>query len=1092
MKNTLQTFLIFCSLITIALSCNKESGEGPKIIYKFTASTEEFARTKALMDDGGCVIWDEKDAIGVFSDTEDTQVFKSNSGDGVFKNSTPLRGNTFFAYYPYEAISRESKTSKRLVFDNTAASFCSGQSMINLPMTAKSSNSALEFKSAAGLLRLTLLGTTNLQSVGLRGNNKELIGGQCYLDYNEEVPVLKPGEECYEYVWCADPLLSENERCNVYFVLPPIDFENGVTIELAFTNRKTPVTYTSEEPVTITRGAIVDFGTLDADNLSRVLDESLNGERDILVDFYNAMDGPHWKKNTNWCSDRPFREWYGVGVDAEGHVVEISLNRNELNGTIPQSFSGLERLKHVSLRQDSYDLEGIIYNFDVVFECKQLESIELGNAWGRSFSALPEGAGVTIPASVGRLKKLKILDIYGMAGTIPQELFDCSELSNIFIPAAILSGTMPSGWRKLKNLTFLEIFGTVDEMWRPYSTITGPIPEDLYDCSKLEVLMLFNLPLGGSISPKIGNFPNIQRINLDNCELTGSLPAEITKLNLLHSTADSGYSSLFSSQNNHLVGPVPPQFADWEEWSYFWGFITNGNNLDYSAVQPKMPPFSITDIKGQKYTSQALQAKNDLIILFQWSSTCPFTPGFHPVLRALYDKYKGKGLEIVSWSCEYELDKIKQYVADNNYDWIVFQSLDSDNGSSITGGIEYYPTSETPTICVYDNKGNMVYSVVGSCDPEALRDKVLEFFGDTPPMYESTDYTADGTVHTIQTAAFGKGIDVVLMGDAYSDRQVADGTYSSEMYRAAEALFSEEPYKSFRDYFNVYYVDVVSKNERNNGETALDTWFGEGTSVGGDDAEVFRYALKCIPESRMDDALIITVINRNAYAGTCYMYYADNDECDYGRGIAVSYVPANSVASTFTRLVSHEAGGHGFAKLADEYYYVEKGTITQAKIDEYRYGEPFGWWKNVDFTGDRPSVKWAQFLNDERYASEGLGAFEGACTFPRGAWRPTNNSIMNDNSGGFNAPSRYAIWYRINKLAFGDEWNGTYEDFVAYDGVNRTPAANAVRRAVPRNSVEKNYEPLAPPVVIRGGWKNATGGCRPALLGRSPLREQRK
>ena len=79
---------------------------------------------------------------------------------------------------------------------------------------------------------------------------------------------------------------------------------------------------------------------------------------------------------------------------------------------------------------------------------------------------------------------------------------------------------------------------------------------------------------------------------------------------------------------------------------------------------------------------------------------------------------------------------------------------------------------------------------------------------------------------------------------------------------------------------------------------------------------------------------------------------------------------------------------------------------------------------------------------------------------------------MRYNTGGFNAPSRYAIWYRINKLAYGDSWNGTYEDFVEYDAVNRTPAAVA-RRNARRNCVEKNLPPLAPPVVVGHSWRDA-------------------
>ena len=40
---------------------------------------------------------------------------------------------------------------------------------------------------------------------------------------------------------------------------------------------------------------------------------------------------------------------------------------------------------------------------------------------------------------------------------------------------------------------------------------------------------------------------------------------------------------------------------------------------------------------------------------------------------------------------------------------------------------------------------------------------------------------------------------------------------------------------------------------------------------------------------------------------------------------------------------------------------------------------------------------------------------------------------MNDNTGGFNAPSREAIYYRIHKLAYGESWTYDYEEFVNWD-----------------------------------------------------------
>ena len=128
---------------------------------------------------------------------------------------------------------------------------------------------------------------------------------------------------------------------------------------------------------------------------------------------------------------------------------------------------------------------------------------------------------------------------------------------------------------------------------------------------------------------------------------------------------------------------------------------------------------------------------------------------------------------------------------------------------------------------------------------------------------------------------------------------------------------------------------------------------------------------------------------------------------------------------------------------------------------------PYGWWKNCDFTDDPDRVKWSRFLSDSRYRYDGLGCFEGGFTYERGVWRPTENSIMLDNTGGYNAPSREAIWYRIHKLAYGDSWTYDYEAFVSYDARNRKTSADAPRK----NKVERAFRPTHPPVVIQGKWK---------------------
>ncbi len=476
-----------------------------------------------------------------------------------------------------------------------------------------------------------------------------------------------------------------------------------------------------------------------------------------------------------------------------------------------------------------------------------------------------------------------------------------------------------------------------------------------------------------------------------------------------------------------------------------------------------------------------LYGNAEYTMIVRWAE---WRPGFTPTAIQLSEQYREKGLQTVWAYAGGDEDARTAYMHDIGLDVLSPHIIESyGNGEYPIPSQDHYVwlsagLNNTPFIEIVNRDGFIVFIDDADNDyinysfshkREGLGYFLAKLFGGEYAEYQSTDYSADGQVHTLQTATKGAGINVVLMGDAFSDRLIADGTYENVMRSAANALFSEEPYKSFKDYFNVYYVDVVSKNEVYYGDSALDTWYGDGTSVGGDNDKVYEYAGNVLSDEQIDDALMIVMMNRDYYAGTCYMYSLDDG--DYGRGPSVSYFPTSSDSATFDGLVSHEAGGHGFAKLADEYAYQSMGAVTQEVIDYRSAMFPYGWWRNGDFTGDPTQVKWSQFIADSRYEAENIGTYEGAFTYWTGAWRPTEDSIMNHNVGGFNAPSRYAIWYRINKLAYGPEWQGTYEDFVEFDKPNRTPEAIAKHKAQRRNFVEKDFVPLAPPVVIEGDWR---------------------
>ena len=347
-----------------------------------------------------------------------------------------------------------------------------------------------------------------------------------------------------------------------------------------------------------------------------------------------------------------------------------------------------------------------------------------------------------------------------------------------------------------------------------------------------------------------------------------------------------------------------------------------------------------------------------------------------------------------------------------------------------------------------------------------------------PDFYLSTDYSREGEVTVYQKASAGNGIDIVFMGDAYSDRQVASGLYLNDMKACAEQFFAVEPYKSFRELFNIYFVTTVSATEGYaRGGQSLGSYRGLGTFIGGNNDKCFKLARKAVEsDARMNEVLVVVCGNQDLsgdrfLCGTCHFYEPETwAGHDFACGPAVVYFTKLDESFTETgKTLRHEAGGHGFAKLADEYHY--SGSVSVSDQDLIRTRSAHMWYSNVDITSDPTQVKWAKFLADDRYKNE-VGMYEGGFTYQYGVWRPSENSIMNDNQGGFNAPSRYTIWYRIHKLAYGSEWNGTYEDFVAYDTVNRKTAEQASRgpwRPAHMNAQRQHQ----PPVIVGKSWRQA-------------------
>ncbi|MBR5398057.1 MAG: redoxin domain-containing protein, partial [Bacteroidales bacterium] len=664
-------------------------------------------------------------------------------------------------------------------------------------------------------------------------------------------------------------------------------------------------------------------------------------------------------------------------------------------------------------------------------------------------------------------------DEFGLKGEVPECIGELTSLIELrFDSEPGLTGTLPSSFANLVNLKSITL----------YNTSMTSLPDVFGGMKDLSYVFIFYNPLmAGPLPESLGKSDNMQSFSISSNHFEGPIPASWAKLTDIQG---------FSLENNHLSGKIPDTFlsVSGETLAHRLERIlqqADGYSLDITDLD--MPGYwplgTITSIDGKTFTFADIVKKNKYTVYLSWATWCPFSYTLMPQLKEYYQNYKKDGLEIIAtiWHPEdvnadnhgfNEEERLfeEQYIHKKGYDlWYNFYFAPYYGNTRITHAV---PVSE-----VYDKNGNVLFSTqyfindpvrkrYGKNEDDLCTAKDLIPFLETllgpavtPDPYSSTDYSKDGEVMTLQKASVGKGINIVFLGDAYTDKDMdTGGLYETVMRQAMEEFFAIEPYKTFRNRFNVYAVKVVSRNGRvgEGNHTALGSVFGGGTDINGDHGKCVEYALKVPGITDTQDLLISVLVNTKNQVGTTYLY--ESHMC----GIAFTASLGND-PELFGSTLRHESGGHGFAFLADEYS-ENNSTPPQSHIDEYtsKY-EQYGWFANVDFTNDPTKIHWSAFLSDDRYKNE-VGIFEGAALYNHGAYRPSENSMMKDNAEYFNAPSRWVIYKRIMELS-GESYS--FQTFLEYDAVNRAKASQAaVRPPLKAAANGRSFEHTAPPVVI--------------------------
>ena len=331
-------------------------------------------------------------------------------------------------------------------------------------------------------------------------------------------------------------------------------------------------------------------------------------DRAVLVEFYNATDGPNWTNNANWNTSAPLEEWHGVTTNENGRVRLLWLKNNQLSGSIPSSLGGLTDLGGLELEENQ--LSGSIPS-----ELGNLTSLGILYLWGNQLSG-------SIPSELGNLRRLDALSLEEnqLSGSIPDELGDLTNLTWLSLRGNRLTGKIPEALCRFVDkinpqqggnlpgcgtdpaeqdrAVLVEFYNATDgpnwtnntdwnsseslDHWYGVSTdhngrvtalslhgnqLSGSMPPSLGNLTNLRELYLYYNQLSGEIPPSLGNLTNLTVLDLDTNQLSGEIPLLLGNLTNL--------TELYLN-SSELTGEIPLSFENLTNLDALWLY---GNRL---------------------------------------------------------------------------------------------------------------------------------------------------------------------------------------------------------------------------------------------------------------------------------------------------------------------------------------------------------------------------------------------------------------------------------------------------------------------------------------------------------------------------------
>ncbi|TDO47376.1 IgA peptidase M64 [Kribbella sp. VKM Ac-2527] len=280
------------------------------------------------------------------------------------------------------------------------------------------------------------------------------------------------------------------------------------------------------------------------------------------------------------------------------------------------------------------------------------------------------------------------------------------------------------------------------------------------------------------------------------------------------------------------------------------------------------------------------------------------------------------------------------------------------------------------------------------------------------PPATASGTTADGpAVVPIQvTGPATSRFNLVVMGDGYTAAELPK--FRAQVDKHLNVLWSIEPFKSYRNYLNVYAVEIPSPESGVDCDPDL-------TSPKVDTPLQMGFWGGCNPNS-VQRLLTVSSTAAAQYAdlvpGTTSanrQILAIGNSDTYG-GAGGTYATASGGNALSALITPHELG-HSLGGLEDEYDYYARGD----RGAPYAGPEPTSIHHTL-LTEQQlldQQLKWWRWLGEESESGGRIGRYEGGMYAGSAIWRPSRHSMMKTLGYYFDQISRERMTQRISSRA---------------------------------------------------------------------------